>query len=47
MKSFIFWLKFHWSFFPKGPIDNNPGLDNALAPNMQQVIIWTKADPVN
>ena len=25
-KSFVFWSKFHKSFVPKGPIDNNPAL---------------------
>ena len=26
-KSFVFWFKFYWSFFPKGPIDNKPAWD--------------------
>ena len=26
MKSFVFWLKFHWSLFPKGPTGKNPAL---------------------
>ena len=26
MKNFEFWLKFHWKFVPKGPIDNNQAL---------------------
>ena len=25
-ETFVFWLKFHWSLFLKGPIDNNPAL---------------------
>ena len=25
-EKFVFWLKFHWSFVPKGPIDNNLAL---------------------
>ena len=25
IKSFVFWLKFHW-IFSKGPIDNNPAV---------------------
>ena len=45
MKSLAFWLKFHWTLFLKGPIDNNPGigLDNGLAPYRRQAIIWTNA----
>ena len=35
-------------FVPKEPIDNNStGLDNGLAPNKRQAIIWTNADPVH
>ena len=36
-------------FVPDGPIDNNQAfvLDNGLAPNRQQAIIWTNADPVH
>ena len=30
----------------KGPIDNIPGLDNSLAPNRWQAIIWANDDPV-
>ena len=26
MKIFLFWLRFQWSLFPKGPIDNNQAL---------------------
>ena len=29
-----------------GPISNNIGLDNGLAPNRRQAIIWTNADPI-
>ena len=36
---------------PKGPNDNNPvhciGLDNGLAPNRRQAIIWNNADPIH
>ena len=32
---------------PKGPIDNNIGLDTGLAPNRRHTIIWTNADPVH
>ena len=43
-------LRIHISlkFIPRNPIDNNPwgmGLDNGLAPNRRQAIIWTNADP--
>ena len=34
-------------FVPKGPVDNwqlSIGLDNGLAPNRRQAIIWTNAD---
>ena len=35
-------------FAPKVSIDNNPsiGLDNGLALNRQQSIIWINADPI-
>ena len=32
-------------FIPKGQI-NNTGSDNGLAPNRQQAIFWTNADPL-
>ena len=38
--------KYHWSLFLFGPI-NSSGLDNGLAPNRRQAIIWTKADPIH
>ena len=31
MKSFVFWLKFHWSLFSKGPIDNKSALVQVMA----------------
>ena len=36
-------------FDPKGLIDNNPAfeLDNDLAPNRRQAIIWTNTDPIH
>ena len=36
-------------FVPKGPIDWQPsiGLDNGLAPNRWQAIIWTNAEPIH
>ena len=49
-----FWILIQISlkFVPKGPIDNNPalvkfGLDNGLATNRQQAIVWTNADPIH
>ena len=42
MKSFIFWLKFHWSLFIRANWQYlGIGLDNGLAPNRRQAIIWT------
>ena len=43
--SFVFWTK----FVPKSSIDNNPAfdLDNGLAPNRRQAIIWTNTDPIH
>ena len=36
-------------FVPKDPIDNEPALvlDNGMAPNKRQAIIWTNADPIH
>ena len=31
MKMYKFWLRFHWSFVPKGPIDNIPALVQIIA----------------
>ena len=31
MKNFVFWFKFHWSFFPKGLVDNKAPLVQVLA----------------
>ena len=41
-------VKFPLKFVPKGPILQQPGigLDNGLAPNRRQAIIWTNADPI-
>ena len=41
MKSFVFWFKFHWNASQWSPQYANIGLDNGLAPNGRQVIIWT------
>ena len=44
MKSFVFWLKFHWSLFLRVQLTNpSIGLDNGLAPKRRQAIIWTNA----
>ena len=48
MKSLVFWLKFHW----KCPYEFNweypyIGLDNGLAPNRWQAIIWTNTDLIH
>ena len=40
MKMYEFLLKFHWSLF-LGVQYSIIGLDNGLAPNRQQAIIWT------
>ena len=48
IKSFVFWLKFTeicsleyiWQYL-------SIRLDNGLAPNSRQVIIWTNADPIH
>ena len=37
-----FRFKFHWSLFQP-----STGLDNGLAPNRRQAIIWTNADPIH
>ena len=36
MKSFVFQFEFHWSFFPKGPIDNKPALVQVMADPVHQ-----------
>ena len=45
MKNFVFWFKFHWSLFLM--VKLTIGLDNGMAPNRRQAIIWTNADPVH
>ena len=48
IESFVCWLKFHWSLFLSVRLTiTNIGLDNGLAPNRQQVIIWTNADLIH
>ena len=49
MKSFVFRFRFHWSLFLRGSKWQWPstGIDNGLAPNRRQAIIWTNADPIH
>ena len=48
MKSFVFWLKFHWSLFLRVQLTkNSTGLDIGLAPNRRQAITLTNADPIH
>ena len=42
-ETFAFWLKFHWSLFLRIQ-QHNIGLDNGLASNRRQAIVWTNAD---
>ena len=45
-EKFCIWISL--KFVPKGPIDNNRAMvDNSLAPNRRQAIIWTKADHIH
>ena len=46
---FCILIKISLRFVSKGLIDNNPafGLDNGLAPNRRQAIIWTNADQIH
>ena len=48
-EQFCVLIKISLKFVPKGPIDNNTarGLENGLAPNRRQAIIWTNADPIH
>ena len=43
MNSFLILIKISQKYVPKVSTDNNPGLDNGLAPNRRQAIIWTNA----
>ena len=48
MKSLVFWLKFHWSLFLSVQLTTpGIGLDNGLAPNRRQAIIWSNADMIH
>ena len=47
-ENFVFWVKFHWSLFLVVQLTIiQHGLDNGLAPNRRQSIIWTSADPIH
>ena len=47
MKTFISWLKLHWSLFLRVQLTiNQHHLDNGLAQYRWQAIIWTNADPI-
>ena len=42
IKTFVYWLKLHWSLFLRDPLKRaSIGSDNGLAPNRGQAIIWT------
>ena len=49
-EKFYILIKISWKFVPSGPIDNDPvlvhWLDNIMAPNRHQAIIWTNVDPI-
>ena len=45
-EAFSFWLKCHWNLFLRVKLTITIGLDNGLAPNRRQAIIWTNADPI-
>ena len=52
MKSFIFWLKFHWTLFLRVLLTITQqlfrfGSDNGLSPNRRQAIIWTNFYPIH
>ena len=44
IKGFVFWIKFHLSFFLRVLIKNKTALVQIMAPNRWQVIIWTNVD---
>ena len=46
-KTVEFLLNLHWSLFLKVQLTaTSIGLDNGLAPNRRQTIIWTNTDPI-
>ena len=48
-EKFCILIKISLKCVPKGPINNKPsiGLDNGLAPNRRQAIIWTNDNPIH
>ena len=44
MKSFVFWLSFPWNLFLMVQLIS---LDNGLAPNRRQAIIWTNVERIH
>ena len=47
MKFFVFWSKLSVCSQGANWKSSSIGLDNGLAPNKRQAIIWTNADPIN
>ena len=47
MKSFVFWLKFQVCSKGSNLQYLSIGLDNGLAPNWRQAIVWTNAEPIH
>ena len=48
MKNFLFWFTFHWNLLLRIQWQyRSIGLDNGLAPNSQQAINLTNADPIH
>ena len=41
VEKFEFWFEILLKFVGRSPIDNINGLNNGLAPNRRQTIIWT------
>ena len=48
MKSFLLWLQIHLCLFLRFQLTKNSvSLDNGLAPNRWQAIIWTNPVPIH
>ena len=48
IKSLVFWFEFHLILFPTVQYtEPSIGLDNGLAPNRRQAIIWTNVNPIH
>ena len=48
MKNFVFWLKFNWNLFLRVQLTiNQHCLDNGLALNRRQAIMWTNVVPIH